>query len=473
MKAIIIGAGPAGLTAAWEFSKHHVKTIILESDTETGGISRTVDRNGWKFDIGGHRFFTKVQEVYDIWDEMLDKDDFIMRPRMSRIYYNGKFFDYPLKASNALINLGVFEAVRCVLSYIKVRMFPIKNIDNFESWVASRFGWRLYNIFFKTYTEKVWGVPANTIGADWASQRIKNLSLGKAITNAILPKRNSTIITTLIDEFKYPKLGPGMMWDSASNRLLDKGHQIIFDSRVEKITKIDKQYEVRTKENTFTCDAVFSSMPLAHLPKTLDPTPPDEVLKAGDNLKFRDFLTVALVVDQKFAFPDNWIYIHEPHVKVGRVQNYGSWSPFLVKEGKTCLGLEYFVTKDDELWEMSNENLIQLGINELEKLKLIDKGSAEEGYVVRMPKAYPVYDLDYKENIEIIKNWLLEEHPNLYPMGRNGMHRYNNQDHSMMTAVKSVRNYVLNEQNNIWGINVDDGYHEEGIVERSVPTQNK
>ena len=473
MKAIIIGAGPAGLTAAWEFSKHHIKTIILESDTETGGISRTVDRNGWKFDIGGHRFFTKVQEVYDIWDEMLDKDDFIMRPRMSRIYYNGKFFDYPLKASNALINLGVFEAVRCVLSYIKVRIFPIKNIDNFESWVASRFGWRLYNIFFKTYTEKVWGVPANTIGADWASQRIKNLSLGKAITNALLPKRNSAIITTLIDEFKYPKLGPGMMWDSASNRLLDKGHQIIFDSRVEKITKIAKQYEVRTKENTFTCDAVFSSMPLAHLPKTLDPTPPDEVLKAGDNLKFRDFLTVALVVDQKFAFPDNWIYIHEPHVKVGRVQNYGSWSPFLVKEGKTCLGLEYFVTKDDELWRMSNENLIQLGINELEKLKLIDKGSAEEGYVVRMPKAYPVYDLDYKENIEIIKNWLLEEHPNLYPMGRNGMHRYNNQDHSMMTAVKSVRNYVLNEQNNIWGINVDDGYHEEGIVERSVPTQNK
>ena len=473
MKVIIIGAGPAGLTAAWEFNKHNIKTIILESDKETGGISRTVNRDGWKFDIGGHRFFTKVQEVYDIWDEMLDKDDFIMRPRMSRIYYNGKFFDYPLKASNALINLGVFEAVRCVLSYIKVRIFPIKNIDNFESWVASRFGWRLYNIFFKTYTEKVWGVPANTIGADWASQRIKNLSLGKAITNALLPKRNSAIITTLIDEFKYPKLGPGMMWDSASNRLLDKGHQIIFDSRVEKITKIAKQYEVRTKENTFTCDAVFSSMPLAHLPKTLDPTPPDEVLKAGDNLKFRDFLTVALVVDQKFAFPDNWIYIHEPHVKVGRVQNYGSWSPFLVKEGKTCLGLEYFVTKDDELWGMSNENLIQLGINELEKLKLIDKGSAEEGYVVRMPKAYPVYDLDYKENIEIIKNWLLKEHPNLYPMGRNGMHRYNNQDHSMMTAVKSVRNYVLNEQNNIWGINVDDGYHEEGIVERSVPTQNK
>ena len=475
MKVIIIGAGPAGLTAAWEFSKHKIQTIILEGDSETGGISRTVDRNGWKFDIGGHRFFTKVEEVYEIWDEMLDKDDFIMRPRMSRIYYNGKFFDYPLKASNALFNLGILEALRCVFSYIYIRIFPIKEINNFETWVASRFGWRLYNIFFKTYTEKVWGVPADTIGAEWASQRIKNLSLGKAITNALLPKKNSEIITTLIDEFKYPKFGPGMMWDSASTRLKKKGHEIIFNSKVEKIIKLENSgYEVVTQDGSvYSCDAVFSSMPLAHLPDTLDPKPSKEVIEAGKNLKFRDFLTVALVVDKKFAFPDNWIYIHEPHVRVGRVQNYGSWSPYLVKEGKTCLGLEYFVTKDDELWSSTNEELIELAISELEKLKLIEHGSAEEGYVVRMPKAYPVYDLNYKENIEQIKNWLLEEHPNLYPMGRNGMHRYNNQDHSMMSAVKSVRNFVLNEKNNIWGINVDDGYHEEGVVERTVPIQKK
>ena len=475
MKVIIIGAGPAGLTAAWEFSKHKIQTIILEGDSETGGISRTVDRNGWKFDIGGHRFFTKVEEVYEIWDEMLDKDDFIMRPRMSRIYYNGKFFDYPLKASNALFNLGILEAIRCVLSYIYIRIFPIKEINNFETWVASRFGWRLYNIFFKTYTEKVWGVPADTIGAEWASQRIKNLSLGKAITNALLPKKNSEIITTLIDEFKYPKFGPGMMWDSASTRLKKKGHEIIFNSKVEKIIKLENSgYEVVTQDGSvYSCDAVFSSMPLAHLPDTLDPKPSKNIIEAGKNLKFRDFLTVALVVDKKFAFPDNWIYIHEPHVRVGRVQNYGSWSPYLVKEGKTCLGLEYFVTKNDELWSSTNEELIELAISELEKLKLIEHGSAEEGYVVRMPKAYPVYDLNYKENIELIKNWLLEEHPNLYPMGRNGMHRYNNQDHSMMSAVKSVRNFVLNEKNNIWGINVDDGYHEEGVVERTVPIQKK
>ena len=473
MKVIIIGAGPAGLTAAWEFNKHNIKTKILEGDKESGGISRTVDRNGWKFDIGGHRFFTKVDEVYEIWDEMLDKEDFIMRPRMSRIYYNGKFFDYPLKASNALFNLGIVEAIRCVFSYIYIRIFPLKNIDNFETWVASRFGWRLYNIFFKTYTEKVWGVPANTIGADWASQRIKNLSLGKAIMNALLPKRNSEIITTLIDEFKYPKLGPGMMWDSASSRLINNGHEIIFNSRVEKIKKLETGYEVTTTNgDVFLCDALFSSMPLAHLPSTIDPKPSTEVIRAGEDLKFRDFLTVALVVDEKFAFPDNWVYIHEPHVKVGRVQNYGSWSPYLVKDGKTCLGLEYFVTKNDELWDSTDEELINLAISELEELKLIEKNSTNEGYVVRMPKAYPVYDLNYKENIDKIKNWLLKYHPNLYPMGRNGMHRYNNQDHSMMTAVKSVRNFVLDEKNNIWGINVDDGYHEEGVIERSVPTQN-
>ena len=259
MKILIIGAGPAGLTAAWELSKHNLQSKILESDKETGGISRTVDRDGWKFDIGGHRFFTKVQEVYDIWDEMLDEEDFILRPRMSRIYYKGKFYDYPLKASNALFNLGILEALRCVFSYIYVKIFPIKNTDNFETWVASRFGWRLYNIFFKTYTEKVWGVPANTIGADWASQRIKNLSLGKAIVNAILPKKNSEIITTLIDEFKYPKLGPGMMWDSASERLIANGHKIIFNSRVTKIKKQNsKGYEVSTDNgDVYKSDVLF------------------------------------------------------------------------------------------------------------------------------------------------------------------------------------------------------------------------
>ena len=469
---LIIGAGPAGLTAAWESEKHGIKTLILESDKEIGGISRTVERNGWRFDIGGHRFFTKVDEVYQIWDEILDKEDFLLRPRMSRIYYKNKFYDYPLKASNALLNLGIIEAVRCVLSYFYVRVFPPKNQDNFEDWVAARFGWRLYNIFFKTYTEKVWGVDARTIGSDWASQRIKNLSLMKAILNAFQINKSGEIITTLIDKFKYPKYGPGMMWETAYKKLEEKNHKILLNSKVVEICKENDIYKVKIDSGEeFEAKNILSSMPLAHLPKTIKPIPDNNVLKSGQNLKFRDFLSVALVIDEKDAFPDNWIYIHDPGVKVGRVQNYGSWSPYLVKEGKTCLGLEYFVNIGDELWSMEDEKLIKLAIKELEQLSLIKTNSTLEGYVVRMPKAYPVYDLDYSKNIYEIEKWLSNEHKNIYPIGRNGMHRYNNQDHSMMTAVLSVRNIILGEKNNIWKVNVEEDYHEEISSGRSAPIQ--
>ncbi len=469
---LIIGAGPAGLTAAWEAEKHGIKTLILEGDKEIGGISRTVERNGWRFDIGGHRFFTKVDEVYQIWDEILDKEDFLLRPRMSRIYYKNKFYDYPLKASNALLNLGIFEAVRCVLSYFYVRVFPPKNQDNFEDWVAARFGWRLYNIFFKTYTEKVWGVDARTIGSDWASQRIKNLSLMKAILNAFQINKSGEIITTLIDKFKYPKYGPGMMWETAYKKLEEKNHKILLSSRVVEISKDVDKYKIKIDSGEeFEAKNILSSMPLAHLPKTIKPVPENKVLESRQNLKFRDFLSVALVIDEKDAFPDNWIYIHDPGVKVGRVQNYGSWSPYLVKEGKTCLGLEYFVNIGDELWSMEDEKLIDLAIKELEQLSLIKANSTLEGYVVRMPKAYPVYDLDYSNNINEIEKWLSSEHKNIYPIGRNGMHRYNNQDHSMMTAVLSVRNIILGEKNNIWKVNVEEDYHEEISSGRSAPTQ--
>jgi UDP-galactopyranose mutase len=471
---LIIGAGPAGLTAAWEAEKHGVKTLILESDKEVGGISRTVEQNGWRFDIGGHRFFTKVEEVYEIWGEILDKEDFLLRPRMSRIYYKNKFYDYPLKASNALFNLGILEAIRCVLSYFYVRVFPPKKQDNFEDWVAARFGWRLYNIFFKTYTEKVWGVDARTIGSDWASQRIKNLSLMKAILNAFQINKSGEIITTLIDKFKYPKFGPGMMWETAHKKLTDKNHEILLSSKVKKIYKENNIYTVEIMNGMkFKAKYILSSMPLAHLPHTVEPLPQNTVLEAGKSLKFRDFLSVALVIDEKDAFPDNWIYIHDPKVKVGRVQNYGSWSPYLVKQGKTCLGLEYFVNIGDDLWSMDDDKLIDLAIQELRKLSLIKTSSSLEGYVVRMPKAYPVYDLNYSSNINQIEKWLSSEHSNIYPIGRNGMHRYNNQDHSMMTAVLSVRNILLGENNNIWEVNVEEDYHEEINSGRSAPFQKE
>jgi protoporphyrinogen oxidase len=472
-KIIIIGAGPAGLTAAWEAEKLGIKTLILEGDKVVGGISRTVERNGWRFDIGGHRFFTKVDEVYDIWDEILDEGDFLQRPRMSRIYYNKKFYDYPLKASNALFNLGIFEAIRCVLSYMYVRLKPPKNQDNFENWVAARFGWRLYRIFFKTYTEKVWGIEASKIGADWAAQRIKNLSLAKAILNSLKINKSDEIITTLIDKFKYPKYGPGMMWETSYKKLKEKNHEIKLNSKVTSIIKKQNYYQITTNGgHEYYAENILSSMPLAHLPKTVAPQNDDKVMQSGENLKFRDFLSVALVVNENQAFPDNWIYIHEPDVRVGRVQNYGSWSPYLVKEGKTCLGLEYFVDIGDDLWSMEDNDLITLATTELETLSLIEKNSVLEGYVVRMPKAYPVYDLNYSKNVDSIANWLKADHPNIFPIGRNGMHRYNNQDHSMMTAVKSVRNILLGEKNDIWKINVEEDYHEEISTGRSAPTQN-
>lgn len=470
-KIIIVGAGPAGLTAAWEAEKFGYKTLILESTSQVGGISRTVERDGWRFDIGGHRFFTKVDLVNKIWDEILDRDDFLLRPRMSRIYYKKKFFDYPLKPLNALSNLGLFESIACVMSYIYVRIFPPKDQNNFENWVAARFGWRLYNIFFKTYTEKVWGIEANKIGSDWASQRIKNLSLSKAILNAFFKDKSGEVITTLIDEFKYPKFGPGMMWETAYTKLTNKGHKIVLNSKVKKIEKYEtNSYKVILKSgDVFEAEHVITSMPLASLPSTIYPNENKETKLSGESLKFRDFLSVALVLDVEDAFPDNWIYIHEPGVKVGRIQNYGSWSPYLIKEGMTCLGLEYFVNENDNMWNSSDDDLIELAKRELEYLKIIDTGKIKNGYVVRMPKAYPVYDLEYQQNITVIRRWLENNHANIHPIGRNGMHRYNNQDHSMVAGVLTVRNILNKETNNIWEINVEDEYHEEKILDRSVP----
>lgn len=466
---VIIGAGPAGLTAAYELSRSgRARIIVVEADSVVGGISRTVENDGWRFDIGGHRFFTKVKRVEDLWHEILPDEDFLMRPRMSRIFYNGKFFDYPLKASNALLGLGLVEAARCVLSYLRVRLRPPKDQSTFEGWVAARFGWRLYRIFFKTYTEKVWGVQATEIQADWAAQRIKNLSLGKAILNALLPQRNRDNITSLIEEFQYPKFGPGMMWERCAQIISDRGVEIQMKTRVSKLFRSADgvtRVEVVNRDGQAVflgAASVISSMPLSELALSFDPPAPDTVIAAARGLKHRDFLTVALVVPEHFAFPDNWIYIHAPEVRVGRIQNYGSWSPYLIQEGRTCLGLEYFVSIGDDLWEMTDDKLIELASSELSKLSLItNAGLVERGFVVRMPKAYPVYDREYARNVNTIRQWLENEIPNVYPVGRNGMHRYNNQDHSMLTAALTAENLSSDGNHDIWAVNVEEEYHEE------------
>jgi protoporphyrinogen oxidase len=471
LRVVIIGAGPAGLTAAYQLSKADIASTIIESDDVVGGISRTVERDGWRFDIGGHRFFTKVRSVDDLWFEILGEEEFLQRPRMSRIFYEGKLYDYPLKASNALRNLGFIEAVRCVLSYLWVRVRPPKDQSNLEGWVAARFGWRLYDHFFKTYNEKVWGVPASELSADWGAQRIKNLSLFRAAWEAVKPKSlrskdKTKQVTSLIEEFNYPKYGPGQMWERATEIVTERGSQILFRQRVVTIRHRDgAAYEVVAvddsgAEHRYPCTHVVSSMPFGALVSAMDPPPPAEVLAAADGLTYRDFMTVALVVPQEYSFPDNWIYIHDPGVKVGRIQNFGSWSPYLVKEGRTCLGLEFFVNEGDDMWTKSDDDLIAQAKREIAALGLADASRVEAGYVVRMPKAYPVYDDAYQRNVDVLRGWIAEHAPNVFPTGRNGMHKYNNQDHSMLTAMLSVEN-ILGARHDVWSVNVEAEYHEE------------
>jgi protoporphyrinogen oxidase len=479
---VIIGAGPAGLTAAYMLTKRGVSATVLEADTIVGGISRTTERDGWRFDIGGHRFFTKVKAVEDLWFEILGKDDFLLRSRSSRIYYRGKFYDYPIVPMNALRNLGFVEAVRCVASYLWVRIHPPKDKSTLEGFVASRFGWRLYRHFFKTQSEKVWGVPCTEIQADWGAQRIKNLSLFRAVWEALKPKGlrrrtdKSKQVTSLIEAFHYPKFGPGMMWERCTELVTAQGAKVVFDAKVQKIEHRDGRAVavVATTDGTdsrYECTEVVSSMPIGALLRSMDPPVPAEVIGAADALRYRDFMTVALVVPEADGFPDNWIYINDADVEVGRIQNFGQWSPYLVKDGRTCLGLEFFVNEGDHMWTKSDDDLIEQGKRELEQIGLVDASHVEAGYVVRMPKAYPMYDAVYKENVATLAAWLSEHTPNVYPVGRNGMHRYNNQDHSMYTAMLSVENILDGTGHDIWNVNVEAEYHEEKATAPPHPNQ--
>jgi protoporphyrinogen oxidase len=482
---VIAGAGPGGLTAAYQLTKRGLHPVVLEADPVVGGISRTVEREGWRFDLGGHRFFTKVPEVEALWHEILPEGHFLLRPRMSRIFYKGKYYDYPLKAMNAVRNLGLWESILCGFSYIWARIRPPKHQENYEDWLVARFGWRLYRTFFKTYTERVWGVEVSEMPADWAAQRIKNLDLRKAVINAILPKRNQKEITSLIEEFQYPKYGPGMMWEVCAAKVEAAGGTVRLSSRLTKIHVADGRAQSVTYvhhpdrdidgsaveaavEVELPASHVISTMPMRELVHTITPPPPDEVLAAADGLHYRDYLTVALVVPESRSFPDNWIYIHAPEVEVGRIQNYGSWSPYLVKDGRTCLGLEYFVFEGDRLWEMADDDLIALATKELGVLGLVEPGDVERGYVVRVPKAYPYYDFTYQANVQTIRKYLETEAPNVHPIGRNGMHKYNNQDHSMYTAMLTVEN-MFGATNDIWSVNVEEEYHEAGSTGRDAP----
>ncbi len=465
----VIGAGPGGLTAAYLLVKAGIRVTVLEGDEVVGGISRTARYKGYRFDIGGHRFFTKIAPVEQLWREVLGAE-FISVPRLSRIYYDGKFFDYPLKAGNALRGLGVINAVRIVLSYLRAQLWPSPVEDNLEQWVTNRFGQRLYRIFFKTYTEKVWGIPCTEIRSEWAAQRIQGLSLARAILSAASLQRRSTTIKTLINEFQYPRLGPGQMWELTRDRVAALGGEVLLGQRVTAV-EVEDGHAVALRaraaggERRIPADHVISTTDIRTLVGMLEPAAPAAVRAAGDGLRYRDFLVVALMVDRPRLFPDNWIYIHSPDVKVGRIQNFNNWSAAMVPDPDrtTCLGLEYFCFEGDGLWTSKDADLIALATRELRSLNLIGDAAVTDGTVVRMRKAYPTYDGEYRGHLEAVRAWI-DPIPNLHCVGRNGMHKYNNQDHSMLTAMMTVWN-MQGAQHDVWSVNTDFEYHEEQRLE--------
>jgi protoporphyrinogen oxidase len=471
----IIGAGPAGLTAGYLLSKQGLSVAIIEKDTRyVGGISRTVEHEGYRFDIGGHRFFSKSQAVVDLWNEILP-DDFIQRPRMSRIYYEGKFYSYPLRAFEALFNLGIVRSTLCMASYVKAKAFPNKAVRSFEDWTVNQFGQKLYSIFFKTYTEKVWGMPCNEMSADWAAQRIKGLSLGAAVLDGfkrslgLNKKPNDGMQTkTLLETFRYPRQGPGMMWEAARDKIVAAGGRVLMGHAMKQLASdgAGGWRLLATREDggetMIHAAHAISSAPMRELAARLHPLP-QTVIEAND-LKYRDFLTVALKIRSEDLFPDNWIYIHDSKVKVGRIQNFRSWSPEMVPDDSVaCVGLEYFCFEGDDLWAASDDDLVALATREMEILGLIRPDQVIGGVVVRREKTYPVYDDTYAANVDAMRRELEVSHPTLHLVGRNGMHRYNNQDHAMMTAMLTVENIVAGARlYDTWCVNEDAEYHEAG-----------
>jgi protoporphyrinogen oxidase len=484
----IIGAGPAGLTAAYLLAKQGVSSIVFEADPRyVGGISKTVEHNGYRFDIGGHRFFSKSREVEELWTELLG-DEMLLCGRKSRICYRGKFFSYPLKPFEALRMLGPVESLHCVLSFLQAKLLPKRDPKNFEEWVTNQFGERLYEIFFKHYTEKVWGMKCTTISADWAAQRIKQLSLWSAVTSA-LPwnklMRDQAVHTTLIEVFRYPKRGPGQLWEACADKFKKLGGTLhMGEAAVGLERNADNSWTILTRaqdgtERRTQVAHVICSAPLASTVQHLEPRPPEPVLEAARQLRYRDFVLVALMTNAPEAFDDNWIYVQESHVKVGRIQNFRAWSAGMVPKGSgACYGMEYFCFEGDGLWTARDEDLISLAKRELAELGLVPESQITGGFVVRQPKAYPVYDHACAQNLETLREHLDAHCPGLHVVGRNGMHRYNNQDHSMMTALLTVKNIVGPEHYDVWRVNQDAEYHEEGkhggssehdVQERLVP----
>jgi protoporphyrinogen oxidase len=457
---LVLGGGPAGLTAGYLLGKLGRDVVVLEAEDQVGGLAKTVERDGYRFDLGGHRFFTKALEVDDLWHEVLG-DEFLRRPRMSRIYWNNRYLDYPLRGPDVIRKLGPVELTRCMASYLAAAARPKGAEDSLEDWVTNRFGRRLFELFFQSYNEKVWGVPASEIRAEWAAQRIKGLSFFSAAKAAFFGNRGNKI-KSLISEFNYPRYGPGQMWDAMTTAIEAQGGEVRLEAPVTRLELAGgRLVELEAGGDSYTLpDAVISSLPLREVVRMTSPAPSSEVREAAAGLRYRDFLTVALVVDGEDLFPDNWIYIHEPGVRVGRIQNFRSWSPWMVPDpSKACVGMEYFCFEGDDLWSMSDDDLVALAADELERLRLAPASKVERGYAIRVPKAYPIYDAEYAARVNVIRGFL-DGIQNLQQVGRNGLHRYNNSDHSMLTAMRAVDNLVDGADHDIWAVNAESVYHE-------------
>jgi protoporphyrinogen oxidase len=427
-----------------------------------GGIARTERYKGYRFDVGGHRFFTKIPMVEQLWSDMLG-EDLRITDRLSRIFYDEKFYAYPLQIGNTLRNMGVVESAAACLSYLRAGLTPKRKADTFEEWVSQRFGRRLYERFFAGYTKKVWGVPGSEIGAEWASQRIQDLSFFKAVANALFGFGGSS---TLIRSFLYPRFGPGMMWEAFSDSVVEHGGSVELRAEVERLRHRDgfiTSVEVGGEE--ILVDQVLSSIPICHLVARLDPPAPDEVLDAAAGLRHRSLISVGLILDRDGLFPDQWIYVHSPKVQVGRIQNYTNWSRDLVPDPNTSsLGMEYFCDVGDSLWVMSDLELRRLATAELEMLGLAAAREVVDGMVIRQPMAYPLYDDDFQHNLDVLRSYL-GGFANLQTMGRNGMHRYNNMDHSMVTGIYAAGN-IFGEGRNLWAVNTERSYHEDQYKSR-------
>ncbi|MGH2956598.1 MAG: NAD(P)/FAD-dependent oxidoreductase [Solirubrobacterales bacterium] len=466
----VLGAGPAGLTSADVLARTGSPGVVFEAEGSVGGIAKTVEFKGYRFDLGGHRFYTRLAPVRRLWRETLG-EEFLLRRRLSRIYFRGRFLNYPLRAEDVFRRLGPWESMRCALSYLRSLLrFRGAEPKTFEEWVVARFGRRIYENFFRSYTEKVWGVPGSEIQSEWAAQRIQGFSLLQALLGIVRLSRRGKAAPTVIDEFEYPRLGPGQMWEAFRSRVESHGvpvrlHQRCTSIRHQggRVTSVVVEGDGTLTE--YPVEGVVSTMALPDLIEALEPAPPQGVRESASRLGFRNLCLVALMIEGQSLFPDNWIYLHDPRTRAGRVQNFGAWSEDMVPPGQNCLGVEYFCFSDEDIWRMPDTEAVELATSELAAIGLIDPDQVVDGVKVTVPRAYPIYDPDYREAVAEIRGYL-EHLSNLVTCGRNGLHRYNNQDHSMATAILATMNLIDGGSRDVWSVNTRGEYLErEGEVE--------